>query len=139
MGLLWRSEKRPPANLKPGDGSAAQSLLKQLQRRGQRPAYDDVLITEYLKLDAIEKEPHPEEAGYYMPHHAVFRSDASTTKTRVVFNASAACTGAPSLNDMVDPGPSLLPDLTGILLRFREYECAVQADIRKAFFYDRNA
>ena len=133
VGLLWRSEKRPPANLNQAM-AAAHSLLKQLQRRGQRPAYDDVLITEYLKLDAIEKEPHPEEAGYYMPHHAVFRSDASTTKTRVVFNASAACTGAPSLNDMVDPGPSLLPDLTGILLRFREYECAVQADIRKAFF-----
>ena len=35
---------------------------------------------------------------------------------------------------MVDPGPSLLPSLAGILLRFREYKSAPQADIRNAFF-----
>ena len=51
-----------------------------------------------------------------------------------MFNASATSAEGESLNDMVDPGPSLLPTLAGLLLRFREYECAFQADIRKAFF-----
>ena len=83
--------------------------------------YDEVLINEYLALDTTEKEPHPESAGYCMPHHKVFRRDATTTKTRVVFNASAAYTGAASLSNMVDPGPSLLPDLTSILFRLRGY------------------
>ena len=39
-----------------------------------------------------------------------------------------------SLNSVVDAGPSLLPYLTGLLLRFREFEHVVQADTRKAFF-----
>ena len=133
VGLLWRSEQRPPDNYAQAMATA-KSLLKKLELNGKRKLYDDVLISEYLSLDAIEREPHPELPGYYMPHHAVFRADATTTKTRVVFNASASMSPGKALNDMVDPGPSLLPDLAGMLLRWREYQCAVQADIRKAFF-----
>ena len=70
-----------------------------------------------------------------MPHHAVFRKDASATKTRVVFNASASQVGQKSLNDVLEQGPSLLPSLiTGLLLRFRTKKIALQADIKKAFF-----
>ena len=68
----------------------------------------------------------------YMPHHAVFRKDASTTKTRVVFNASAAKLGEKSLNGTLDQGPSILPTLVGLLLRFRLKKIALQADIKKA-------
>ena len=49
----------------------------------------------------------------------------------MVFDASA---GSPkSLNDMVLPGPNLIADLTGILMRFRLNMVAVSADIEKAF------
>ena len=57
-----------------------------------------------------------------------------TTKICVVFNASFASNGQKSLNDVVDAGPSLLPDMVRLLVRFREYPVAFQADIRKAFF-----
>ena len=87
----------------------------------------------YAQLGAVEVEPEPEEAGYYLPHHAVHKADSSTTKTRIVFNASAAQRGKKSLNDLLDSGPSLLPDLAGMLIRFREQPVGVQADIRKAF------
>ena len=133
VGLLWKSERRPADNYAQAMAQA-QSLIRQLKRNGKRDLYDSVLVHEYLELDAIEVEPYPDTAGYYMPHHAVFREGASTMKTRVVFNASATSAEGESLNDMVDPGPSLLPTLAGLLLRFREYECAFQADIRKAFF-----
>ena len=101
--------------------------------RGSRESYESVLIDEYQQLEAIEAEPEP-ETGYYLPHHAVIREEATTTKTRVVFNASAAKKNEKSLNDTIDAGPSLLPDLVGLLIRFRELPAAVQADIRKAFF-----
>ena len=68
-----------------------------------------------------------------MPNHMVIR-EAVTTKIRIVFNALAKEIGRSSLNDLVDPGPSLLPDLTGLLPCFRECQHAIQADIRKAFF-----
>ena len=69
-----------------------------------------------------------------MPHHAVMREEATISKIRVVFYASSSKIGERSLNDTIDPGPSLLPDLVGFLLCFRELPAAVQADIHKAFF-----
>ena len=93
-----------------------------------------MLIREYRELGAIELETGESDAGYYVSHHGVFREHAATTKLRVVFNASATAPDGKSLNDMVDPGPSLLPSFAGMLLRFREYKSALQADIRKAFF-----
>jgi hypothetical protein len=37
------------------------------------------------------------------------------------------------LNSCIDPGPSLLPDLVSVLIRFRRWRVAVTADITKAF------
>ena len=79
--------------------------------------YEDVLLREYQSLNAIELEPDPTSEGYYMPHHAVFRKESTTTKTRVVFNASASQKGQKSLNDTINAGPSLLPGLVGLLIK----------------------
>ena len=92
------------------------------------------MIDEYSKLHAVEKEPQPDKPGYCLPHHAVVREEAATVKARVVFDASAHMREGKSLNEVLNPGPSLLPDLIGLLLRFREYVFALQAEIRKAFF-----
>ena len=37
------------------------------------------------------------------------------------------------MNDLLEKGPNLLNDLTGILLRFRRYKYAVAGDISKMF------
>ena len=108
--------------------------MARLDRNGRRALYDDVLLREYGEVGAIELEPDPSTAGYYMPHHVVFKAESMTTKVRVVFNASASQAGCESLNALLDLGPSLLPSLAGLLIRFQEQPVAVQADIRKAFF-----
>ncbi|VDN03210.1 unnamed protein product, partial [Onchocerca ochengi] len=41
--------------------------------------------------------------------------------------------GMKSLNDVLDRGPIALPDLVGVLLRFRTMKNVVTADIEKAF------
>ena len=134
-GLLWKGQEKPTDN-KSQALSALNALTKRFDTASQLDEYENVLIKEYLSLDAIELEPNPEEEGYYMPHHAVRRQDATTTKLRVVFmiNASATLKGKKALNDVVDPGPSLMTSLIGLFLRFREFEHAFQADVRKAFF-----
>ena len=60
------------------------SLLCKLDRNGQKGVYEYVLMREYSTLEAIEREPRPEEAGYYLPHHAVIRREAVTTKVSSV-------------------------------------------------------
>lgn len=70
---------------------------------------------------------------YYLPHHAVVRREAVTTKVRVVFDASSHEYGEPSLNDMLDKGVELGPELLQLLLQFRCNKFVLNTDIQKAF------
>ena len=62
----------------------------------------------------------------------VVKSDRVTTKTRVVFDASAKCNHI-SLNDMIYPGPKLQRELFDVLLPFRRYPVAIACDISKMY------
>ena len=83
------------------------------------------------KVDSVaEGEP-----CVLMPHHPVVREDKETTKCRVVFNGSApGVNGAPSLNQFLDPGPNLVPDILDVLLRWRMAPIVFSADIEQAFY-----
>ena len=53
---------------------------------------------------------------------------------RIVYDASARISsGSVSLNDCLYAGPSLLNELSGIILRFRVFAQAFTADVEKAF------
>ena len=85
----------------------------------------------------IEKVSEFEEPGgnvHYLPHHAVIRSDAETTKLRIVYDVSWKETkNGASLNDCLHTGPSLNPLLFDILVRVRENKIALEGDIERAF------
>ncbi|XP_062703759.1 uncharacterized protein LOC134286198 [Aedes albopictus] len=95
-------------------------------------------IQEYEELghcrEVDEARDHPSHGRYYLPHHAVLRPSSSTTKLRVVFNASARpYQGARSLNDVLQVGGNVQNDLFSILLRFRRHAVAFTADITKMY------
>ncbi|KAK3878755.1 hypothetical protein Pcinc_016567 [Petrolisthes cinctipes] len=97
----------------------------------------DAVFRAYEKEGICEEVPpsqlksvHP---TYYLPHRPVVRESSSSTKIRPVFDASAARYNGVSLNDCLDAGPSLNPDLVETLLRFRRWQVAFTADISKAF------
>ena len=97
--------------------------------------YDSV-IKEQLASGVIERVEESGKADrvHYIPHLAVIRKEASTTKLRVVYDASAKSgKESASLNDCLHKGPSLTPLLFDILLRFREKRVALIGDIEKAF------
>ena len=58
---------------------------------------------------------------HYLPHHAVVRKDKSTTKVRVVYDASARSTGC-SLNECLHKGPKFDQKILDILVRFRNQQ-----------------
>lgn len=92
-------------------------------------------MREYEQLGHMTLIP-PNEVNlpaYYIPHHAVLRPNAVTTKLRVVFNASSSDGAGLSLNEASMIGPKVQPDLFDTLLRFRLWKVAYSADIEKMF------
>lgn len=70
--------------------------------------YDGVL-QEYSDLDHMtrvsENNTTPPHMLYYLPHHAVVKPDSTTTKLRVIFNASSPTLNGVSLNNVLYTGP----------------------------------
>ncbi|XP_066928814.1 uncharacterized protein [Clytia hemisphaerica] len=96
--------------------------------------YDEIL-QQQLSAGVIEKVEHYEIGQtHYLPHRPVVREDKQSTKVRIVFDASSkSYKGGESLNDTLNPGPSITELLGDVLLRFRSYNYAFTADIEKAF------
>lgn len=65
--------------------------------------------------------------------HGVSKASSTTTKLRVVFDASAKTNNGISLNDTLAAGPTIYPTLENILLRFRVHKVALSADISKMY------
>ena len=113
------------------------STENQLKRNDERAAAYSEAINQYIQdgyaEEVIDDSSEVEKRVRYLPHHAVFREDKSSTKTHIVFDASAHDTDEASLNDCVLPGPALQPNLVSVLLRFRSHPIAIMADVKKMF------
>ena len=114
------------------------SLLRRLKSEPQILHQYDNVIKEQLATSVVELANDDEktvEPGtvHYIPHREVLREDRSTTKLRVVYDASSKQKDQISLNDCLLPGPPLTPLIFNILLRFRMNQIALVSDIEKAF------
>lgn len=74
-----------------------------------------------------------DDKAYFIPHHGVLRECSTTTKLRVVFNASCPTSSGVSFNDIQMVGPTVQDDLLSILLRFRQYKYVLSADVEKMY------
>lgn len=68
----------------------------------------------------------------YLPHHAVFK-ESTTTKLRVVFDASRKTSNGKSLNENMTIGPTIQEDLASLIIRWRKYKIAFTADVEKMY------
>ena len=99
------------------------SLFKRLKDTPDLLEKYDAIIKEQLDLGIVvpvDDSLSSPARVHYMPHHAVIRRDKSTTKVRVVYDASAKADG-PSLNDCLHRDFSKISGLSsGFSLRYRE-------------------
>ena len=129
-------------------GSSLSSTNEQPSRRrlirvdkkfGQDPKLREEyekIVREQLEEGIVEVAPETPtgDRTFYMPHKPVVRESASTTKVRMVFDASAKPHPlANSINECMYTGPSLQPLLWDISIRARMSTHLVLADIQKAF------
>lgn len=94
------------------------------------------IVREQLEEGIVEVAPKTPtvDCTFYMPHKPVVRQSASTTKVRMVFDASAKPhLLANSINECMCTGPPLQPLLWDILIRARMSTHLVLAAIQKAF------
>ena len=114
--------------------SRLKSQLRKLKNEPEIMEEYNNIIQQQLNDGVIETVNglEPAKKISYLPHMAVVRKDAETTKVRVVFDASCKeRKSGTSLNDCLHVGPPLTPLLFDILVRFRENRIAIVGD--KAF------
>ncbi|XP_048002268.1 uncharacterized protein LOC125238846 [Leguminivora glycinivorella] len=132
VGQLWAADdiKLPPSF------NMAKARLRNLEARMSRdPDFANEYQAQIHKL--LEKgyaerimEPPQSDRMWFLPHFSVYNLNKG--KYRAVFDCAAKSQGC-ALNDFILAGPDLLQSLLGILLRFREWEFAVTADIQEMF------
>ncbi|GFU88216.1 integrase catalytic domain-containing protein [Trichonephila clavipes] len=97
--------------------------------------YKDV-IDDYVREGIVERtscDSLLDSQGFYLPHHAVIRSDKTTSRIRIVFDGSAHENGQSSLNQSLYTGPNLHPNILELILCFRKSPVAFTADVKSAF------
>uniref|UniRef100_A0A914H5L7 Reverse transcriptase domain-containing protein n=1 Tax=Globodera rostochiensis TaxID=31243 RepID=A0A914H5L7_GLORO len=105
-------------------------MLQRLQRTPEVLKQYQQTIDDQLQSGVIEETTiGTGQREYFIPHQAVI----TPKKLRIVYDASAHAKGVPSLNDCLLRGPVWLPDLAGMLIRFRACQVPVIADVEKAF------
>ena len=114
------------------------SLIFRLEKQPDIYNRYSQFIQEFIQLGHMEEVPRnkihmPATNCFYLPHHCVIKDASSTTKLRVVFNASAKSATGVSLSDRLMVGPQLQKDLFEILIRFRFHQVALSADIAKMY------
>ncbi|XP_048590228.1 uncharacterized protein LOC116612667 isoform X2 [Nematostella vectensis] len=132
--------KKDPSQL-PDNKPAAVKRLEATERRllknpDHAVAYNKQM-EEMCEMNFARKLTEEEVKSYqgpvhYISHHGVARPESDSTPLRIVFNTSATYQGH-ALNDYWMKGPDLLNDLFGVLLRFREGQCAVIGDLSKMY------
>ena len=126
--LLWKGSHPPLPNNKTGSLRRLTQLHNKLQRMEMTEKYAEVINqqkSEGIVESAIE---------FYIPHKPVMRTQAESTKLRVVYDASTRENPQePSLNDCLYAGPPLQNRLWNVLVRMRFHPVAVTGDIKQAF------
>ncbi|XP_031346907.1 uncharacterized protein LOC116173532 [Photinus pyralis] len=93
-------------------------------------------MRDYLKngyMSVVDLTKSSSALCYYLPHHGVLKSENTTTKLRVVCDASAKSPKGLSLNDTLLTGPKLQKDISALLLTFTYHPIVFTADIKQMY------
>lgn len=106
------------------------ALLKRLEMENLFERYDaeiKKMIAEGY-VEVADSGSSVSDGVWYLPHHHVI-NPKKPAKLRVVFDCASKYKGR-SLNERVHQGPDLVNGLFSVLLKFRLYQYAIQADIK---------
>ena len=107
-GLMWKPNHPKLYDNKSGSIGRLKNLVTKLRKDPKLLEQYDQQIHKCLEEGIIEKAPDDIKGKeFYLPHKAVVKENAETTKVRIVYDASAKPEGSPSLNECLETGPPL--------------------------------
>jgi hypothetical protein len=111
------------------------SLVTRLGKNAKLRYMYYTLMQDYVQRGQVEEVIPDGDQGtmFHLPHHVVSKGRRGDIKWHIVSDASSHEQGASSLNDALEMGPNLLPELFAMLLRFRLPPVAITGDIHQAF------
>lgn len=135
--LPMRSDTKPLGESRSQAVRRYLMLEQSLLRKGKSEPFNEA-VDEYFKSSHAEVVPpaeinKPLSQVFYLPMHIVYKESSSTTKLRVVFDASAKSSTGVSLNDLLLIGPTVHSSLVEVLLRFRLYRVALITDVSRMY------
>ena len=135
MPLPFRDEHQSMPNNRAQAMRRLQGLLKMFVRKPEmKTDYLEFMgkIIEKGHASPVPRDEVPPSAGrfWYLPHFATYHNTKRTI--RVVFDSSCEFQGV-SLNKALLPGPDLMNNLIGVLIRFRKENVAVMCDVEQMF------
>ena len=96
--LLWKGNYPPLPHNKHGS-------LKRLDNLMRKLVCDDIIQDQLTQAILERALKEPEEKEFYLPHKAVVRETAESTKTQIVYDEPARSSkSAPSLNKCSETG-----------------------------------
>ena len=78
--------------------------------------YEQLGQMERVDIDAVL------DLKYFISHHCIFEPDSTTTKLKVVFDASAKTSSGHSLNNLMYTGPTVQSELFYIFCCVFDYQ-----------------
>ena len=138
VGLPFRPDAQRLGNSKAQAIKRFLSIETKMTRNPVFRAKYDEFFQEFLDTGHMELVPPEEERildakSFYLPHHGVLKESSTTTKLRVVFDASAFTSSRTSLNKQLLLGPKLQEEIFKILVRFRFHGVAISGDVAKMY------
>lgn len=129
----------PPINIGNSRKYAEKSLLnlsKTLSKSSETLKQYNDFMSDYEKqghMSRVVEKQNGQSQEVYLPHHPIIRESSSTTKLRVVFNASSKTSNFTSLNDHMHIGPKLQGNIFEITLLWRTYRFVYVSDIAQMY------
>ncbi|XP_055589653.1 uncharacterized protein LOC129741866 [Uranotaenia lowii] len=108
-------------------------LEKRLARDPELRNHYNQFMEEYVDLGHMRRAHVGPEKRCYLPHHPVIKQASTTTKVRVVFDASCKSSSGVSLNDALLAGPVIQDELRALIMRCRMKRIMIVADVEKMF------
>jgi len=90
-------------------------------------------MIDHVEKHQVELAPTTEKSTgvFYLQRHAVKKERRGKIKWRITFDASSSEGNSPSLNDVLEMGPNLLPEVLATLICFRRQPVAIIGDIQQ--------